>query len=301
MRKIIIIAGPTGVGKSDFAELLAEKINGEIVNADQGQFYEPLSIGTAKPDWKNKTITHHLFDLVKETRNYNNVEYQKAARACIADIHARGKRAIIVGGSGFYYQMLLFEFTQLPETLPIPSRQDPVRTWDELYKVDPVRAKAIHPHDQYRINRALEIFYSYNVLPSSFGLVYKPSFSYHFLHINRNIEELYERINKRSVLMLAEGWLEETRSLTAEWKNFVKLKKTIGYADILNYQDGSIDYETLVKNIQQKTRNYAKRQRTYFKTLLKKIPINDHWCIQEINLTLLPVDLYLNQLNKLLN
>ncbi len=299
MKKIIIIAGPTGVGKSDFAELLADQINGEIINADQGQLYEPLSIGTAKPDWKNKSIKHHLFDLVTTPRNYSNAEYQKAVKECIADVHARGKRAIIVGGSGFYYQMLLFDFLPLPGKPLLTTFKDYPRTWQELNRVDPVRAAALHPNDQYRIDRALEIYYTYNVAPSTLGLQYGPSMPYLFLHINRTIEELYERINLRTGIMLTGGWLEETQGLAPEWKDFVKIKKTIGYDDILDYQDNRIDYETLTKTIQQKTRNYAKRQRTYFKTLLKKIPACDHQYIQEINLTLSPVDLYLNQLIKI--
>ncbi len=299
MKKIIIIAGPTGVGKSDFAELLAEKIDGEIINADQGQIYEPLSIGTAKPDWKNKPIRHHLFDIIKEPRNYSNAEYQIAAQAAIADIHGRGKHALIVGGSGFYYQMLLFNFLPLPD--PTSPRLRRTGGWEELNKIDPVRAAAIHKNDQYRIDRALEIFYSYNVLPSSVGLQYRPSMPYLLLHIQRNIEDLYARINMRTELMLDNGWLEETERLPAAWKEFVTVKKTIGYDDILAYQNNQIDYETLVKTIQQKTRNYAKRQRTYFKTLLKKIPAGDHRYIQEINLTLSAVDLYLNQLITLVN
>jgi len=301
MKKIIIIAGPTGVGKSDFAELLAEHIDGEIINADQGQLYEPLSIGTAKPDWKNKPIKHHLFDLVTTPRNYSNAEYQKTVKEYIADVHARGKRALIVGGTGFYYQMLLFDFLPLPDKPSLIPTRDYPYTWEELNKIDPVRAAAIHPNDQYRIERALEIFYTYNILPSSHGLQYKPYMPYVFLHINRTIEELYERINMRTGIMLNDGWLTEAQNLASEWKEFVKIKKTIGYDDILDYQDNHIDYETLVKTIQQKTRNYAKRQRTYFKTLLKKIPACEHQYIQEINLTLSPVDLYLNQLIKLMD
>ncbi len=233
MKKIIIIAGPTGVGKSDFAELLAEQIDGEIINADQGQLYEPLSIGTAKPDWKNKPVKHHLFDLVATPKNFSNAQYQKAVKECIADVHARGKRAIIVGGTGFYYQMLLFDFLPLPD--PTWPRLRRAGAWEELNKIDPVRAAAIHKNDQYRIERALEIFYSYNVLPSSVGLQYRPSMPYLLLHINRNIEELYERINMRTGIMINDGWLSETQSLTPEWKEFLKIKKTIGYDDILEY------------------------------------------------------------------
>jgi tRNA dimethylallyltransferase len=301
MKKVIIIAGPTGVGKSDFAELLADRINGEIINADQGQLYEPLSIGTAKPDWKNKPIKHHLFDVVKDPKNYSNAEYQKAVKECIADVHARGKSAIVVGGSGFYYQMLLFDFLDLPEKNFDIIHANYPRTWQELNRIDPVRAASIHENDQYRIERALDIFYQHNVLPSTLGLVYKPSMPYFLVHINRNIEELYERINMRTELMLKGGWLEETQNLTQEWKEFVRVKKIIGYDDILDFQDDRITYETLVNSIQQKTRNYAKRQRTYFRTLLKKIPASDHRYIQEINLTLSPVDLYLNQLIKLVD
>jgi len=299
MEKIIIIAGPTGVGKSDFAEALAHHINGEIVNADQGQLYEPLTIGTAKPDWKTHKIPHHLFDHVTEPRNCSNSEYQKAVKECVNDIHARGKRAILVGGSGFYYQMLLFDFAQFPQKTA-PDRQSIPEfdgsAWEHLQSIDPDRARALHPHDLYRIQRALEIFYTYNVLPSALQLMYKPWAPYHLVHITRDTQELYARINRRTHLMLEQGWLEETASLTPAWKEFARVKKTIGYDDILAYQFNLLSYPQLIETIQQKTRNYAKRQKTYFRSLLKKIPSCQLDNVQEINLTLSPVDLYLNQL-----
>lgn len=305
MEKIIIIAGPTGVGKSDFAELLAQRINGEIINADQGQLYEPLSIGTAKPDWKNHSIPHHLFDHITQPLPFSNASYQKIVKECIKNVQSRGKRAIVVGGSGFYYQMLLFEFsspsghgsTNTGSSLPSFTHtiSAPI-TWEHLKEIDPERARSIHPHDKYRIERALDIFYNHHLLPSSLQMEYKPYGPYCLVHVVRDTHELYDRINERTNSMLQQGWLQEVAGLSDTWKKFLRIKKIIGYDDIEAYQNNIFSYEELVLRIQKKTRNYAKRQRTYFRSLIKKIPTEDHKYIHEINLTLSSVDLYLNQL-----
>lgn len=296
MKKIIIIAGPTGVGKSDFAELLAKETDGEIINADQCQLYEPLTIGTSKPDWKRKPMAHYLFDVVKEPRNYSNAEYQLAVKAQIHDTHARGKTALIVGGSGFYYQTLLFEFAQLPEPLATSPVSNYPRSYEHLQEVDPQRAALLHPHDRYRIERALDIYYQYNILPSAQQMTYNPFMPYILVHITRETQNLYERINERSHIMIKDGWLEEVAALPQEWKEFVMMKKPIGYDDILRYQEGRLSYQELIETIQKKTRNYAKRQKTFFRSLAKKIPLPEHAHIHELDLTLSTVDLYLNQL-----
>lgn len=309
--KIIIISGPTGVGKSDFAEKLAVCIDGEIVNADQGQLYEPLTIGTAKPDWKNSSLKQHLFDVVTEPHNFSNAAYQKMVQQTIDDIQARGKRAIVVGGTGFYYQMLLFEYTQasldprvqLGELRRASKPQDSSlgypKTWEHLHEIDPIRAAQIHPNDQYRIERALEIFYTSGALPSQLGLVYMPYKPYHLIHVTRATDDLYARINQRTDIMMQQGWLEEVAQLSPKWKDFVRTKKIIGYDDILEYQECRITYQELIARIQQKTRNYAKRQKTYFRSLLKKIPRSEQVNVAEIDLTLSSVDLYLKQLYNL--
>lgn len=296
MEKIFIIAGPTGVGKSDFAELLAARIDGEIINADQGQLYAPLSIGTAKPTWQSKPVKHHLFDIIREPTHYSNAAYQKAVRECVTHVQAQGKRAIVVGGSAFYYQMLLFDFLPLPALDCSLAEHKKGGSWHDLHSIDPERAAAIHPNDHYRIERALEIFYTYKVLPSSVGLIYRPSFPYTLVHINRSTDDLYDRINKRTHEMLNSGWLHEVEQLTPAWQEFVQLKKIIGYDDIAAFQKGRGDYAMLIASIQKKTRAYAKRQKTFFRSLVKKIPHYDQHRIYDINLTLSSGDLYLNQL-----
>ncbi len=297
MNDIIIISGPTGVGKTDLAERLAERLQGEIVNADQGQFYLPLAIGTAKPDWKNSAIKQHLFDCVTEPKNFTNAAYQQAAITCIRDIHARGKRALVVGGSGFYYQTLLWPTATLNK--PVSPEADLLMyTWEELQRIDPVRAAAIHPHDTYRIHRALDIYYQHGLLPSSIKQVYAPAFPYTLIHVTRETEDLYARINQRTGIMLDQGWLQEAAHLDEAWKTFARQKKTIGYDTIFDYQEGHITYDEMVQTIQLKTRNYAKKQKIFFRSLYKKIPDCDLPRVLEINLTLSPVDLYLDQLTE---
>ncbi len=301
MEKILIIAGPTGVGKSDFAELLAEKIDGVIINADQAQLYTHISIGTAKPDWERKPMEHYLFDHINEPKAFSNHAYQKTVREIIQAVQKKGKKAIIVGGSGFYYQSLLFEFGDLTIAPPlIPAAIEPgyPENWEHLKEIDPERAAALHRHDHYRIKRALSIFYTYGILPSKVGMIYKPWAPYTLVHINREKTDLYERINKRTEIMLKQGWINETAELPEPWKDFVCRKKIIGYEDILKYVRGTMDYDLMVKMIQKKTRNYAKKQQTFFKSLTKKIPVTEHIHVTQVNLTLSSVDLYLNHLIK---
>lgn len=254
-----------------------------------------MTIGTAKPAWRTSDLQQHLFDVVDTPGHFSNAAYQKRVRAQIDDCRSRGKRIVIVGGSGFYYQTLLFDYVPLQGTQRETCQAYP-RTWEHLQTIDPVRAQAINPNDQYRIDRALAVYYEHGILPSNAGMYYKPYTDYTLVHVTRDTQDLYARINARTQVMLEDGWLEESVSLAPEWKAFVRSKKIIGYDDILDYHEGAIAQPEMVERIQQKTRNYAKRQRTFFRSLLKKIPAVDHGRIHEFNLTLSPVDLYLNQL-----
>jgi tRNA dimethylallyltransferase len=308
MRKsMIIIFGPTGVGKTDFAELLAARTNAEIVNADLGQFYTPLSIGTAKPDWQNSPIAQHLFDIIKEPRIITATEYRDQLMQILDEIWDRKNIPIIVGGSGFYLQSLFFPpvstaYRQTQKNYYGPENE----RWNLLYLVDPDRALKIHHNDLYRINRALDIFYSTGKKPSEQEPHYQPPGSFYFVYLNRNRQDLYERINKRTRLMMKAGWLEEVGRLQkTDWEPFLKKKKLIGYDDILKYLEGTKtkpEYDELIDHIALKTRKYAKRQITFGnrlyanleKTLLESLDTRSS-CMQ-VNLTSGKLELYINQL-----
>lgn len=310
---MIILFGPTAVGKTAFAELLARKLPVEIVNADMGQLYTPLSIGTAKPDWRNSSIPQYLFDIINEPRLISVTEYRDRVITSLKTIWARNNIPLLVGGSGFYLYSLFFP----PEGIaPISNSQEKEakaklapehERWNQLYEIDPKRALRIHPHDIYRINRALMIYFTTGIKPSEQEPHYQPLASYCFVSLSRDRKELYEVINNRTLIMLKQGWIQETQRLMGtEWQEFLINKKIIGYDDIIRYliegDFSEIKQKELAKVIAQKTRNYAKRQITfgsYLQDSLQKAisDCNDtrSMCL-DFNLTGNDPELYINQL-----
>lgn len=304
---MIIIAGPTAVGKSDVGQALASNINGEIINADVGQLYTPLSIGTAKPDWKNSSIPHHLFDVLDKPVDFTVTQYRELLLKTVHDVCNRNRVPIIVGGSHFYLLSLFFPpqvvVTHAKPTQPLPDGPDEL--WKLLYSIDPERAKEIHPHDVYRINRALAIWYETGKKPSEYAPVYNPPMSYTFITCTRERSELYKRINTRTQEMIENGWIEEVaRLIGTAWQPFLLRKKIIGYDDILLYlqKDLDITKQELIECIAQKTRNYAKRQLIFLKMLQKRLKQQSieqpqpEGRVIEVNLTDLDVDLYIKRL-----
>ena len=269
---IIIITGPTGVGKTAKALALAEQYNAEIINADMGQLYKPLTIGTAKPDWRSFHITHHLFDVIDKPVNYTSIDFRNSVEKLINEIYERGKVPLIVGGSSFYINSLFFPPQGKKSTSKRIYNDSTDQLWLRLKEIDPQRAKEIDCHDRYRIERALDIWFESQVLPSH----YKPTFSpltkkASFIVLTRDKEDLYERINVRVQQMFDEGWIGEVKGLSPEWHAFLLQKKIIGYDDIINFLNGKIvSKDELIALIQQKTRNYAKRQLTFNRMLIKK-------------------------------
>ncbi|MEX0940651.1 MAG: tRNA (adenosine(37)-N6)-dimethylallyltransferase MiaA [Candidatus Babeliales bacterium] len=277
-KKILVIYGPTGVGKSDFALKLARLMNGEIINADVGQFYTPLSIGTAKPAWQSSDVPHYLFDIIDKPRNITVTEYRSLVHGLILKIWDRNALPIIVGGSTFYINSLFFP----PQSEALENKNmssfdqySDKQLWEMLKKIDPQRASEIHPHDTYRIKRALTIWEQTNIKPSEYKPQYEPLAPYFLLFLNRERFELYNRINERVKQMIQVGWIEEVAALEGtEWESFLQHKKIIGYDDILYYlaqKNNHASINTLIATIAQKTRNYAKRQITFWQMLKRKL------------------------------
>ncbi len=314
MQKLFLLfSGPTAVGKSDFVNRLTDQAPElfAIINGDMGQLYTPLSIGTAKPDWKNQAVAHYLFDVIEKPHNYTVSEYRQAVVQCLEKVWSAGKIPIIVGGSGFYLKSLFFppqdlDFKYTPEevvnvNLKNNEQKTPQELWQELYAIDPERATTIHMHDVYRVERALTIWYTTGIKPSEAGPLYTPPGNYIFLHLTREREELYTRINARTKLMIEQGWIDEVKSLSSAWRSFLREKRLIGYPEIIEFLEDSISKQELVESISMQTRAYAKRQETFWKSLKKQLVQSDteqvylkH--INEVNLTLSNVDLYLKQL-----
>lgn len=305
---MILIYGPTGVGKSDVAERIAQQIGGHIVNSDMGQCYAPLSIGTAKPEYSKSSVPHHLFDWVTEPRVITVAEYRARLQEVLESIWAQNAIPILVGGSSFYISSLFFPpiIADADQVIDSSLYSPEDQRWKQLYELDPDRANQIHPNDVYRITRALDIIFSGRGKASSFQPEYKPLAPYYLGYMIRNRDELYDRIDARVDQMLQAGWIEEVNTLmNTEWEPFLLKKKIIGYDDIIHYLHGEKSkaaYAHLTATIAQKTRNYAKRQMTFARSFLAKLQQaqehNAHvpGVIEEVNLTLLSVDLYIKEL-----
>lgn len=278
---MLIICGPTGAGKTDFSYRLAQAYPIEIINADIGQFYTPLSIGTAKPAWQASPIPHHLFDILNQPVNLSVTEYRNLIEETIIQIWQRNAIPVIVGGSMFYIKTLFFPPSQV--NVHVDSAECFVRDalpsqelWDILADIDPKRASCLHKNDHYRIQRALNLWRASGILPSSLQPTFMPIAQFHMTYFARNRHDLYCAINQRTHTMFEHGWVNEVASLSQEWKEFLRYKKLLGYPDIIaclehNNCEHCKDNTSLRATIQQKTRNYAKRQEIFWRSLKKSI------------------------------
>ena len=307
-RFLLVIFGPTSVGKTDFAFTIARGIPAEIVNMDVGQLYVPLAIGTAKPDWRASSVPHHLFDIINEPRNFTTIEYRTKLLDTLEGIWQRGKIPIVVGGSGFYLRSIFFPPRANTAEIDVEGLYPSgTNFWQKLYEIDPDRAVQIDEHDMYRIKRALEIWHGTGKLPSSFVSTYHPPADFLLIMLTRERKELYERINARVHAMIQQGWLDEVAPLRdTAWEEFMQQKKLIGYNELLDYfskKNGKEnDLPRFVSRIQKRTRNYAKRQRTFWKMLERefKTVASDQQqavgCLETVNLTLVNLNLYIKEL-----
>jgi len=275
---VVIITGPTASGKTSLAEALVAAVPGEIINADVGQFYTPLSIGTAKTTHGNAKY-YHGFDLFNEPHEYNIADYSKAVQEWVDACSKRGNLPVIVGGSLFYIKSLLFppvvpEIHEV-ENLDIDFENSSENLWDLLHSIDPERANALHPNDRYRVVRALQLWQKTGQKPSTMKAQLNPSFECLIIALEPVRTELDERINQRTGQMMGMGWVEEARGvLGTEWETFVERKGMIGYSEIFDWiKNGSPveKYQELISLIQQKTRQYAKRQLVFWKGLRREI------------------------------
>jgi tRNA dimethylallyltransferase len=304
---ILIIYGPTGVGKTEVSLSFAKHLPAEIINMDVGQFYTPLSIGSAKPDWRNNPISHHLFDILDEPRDCTVQEYRDLLKQTVKDVISRGNLPILVGGSGFYLRSMLFPPRVQTDKVDIAHfYKSDASFWHELHAIDPQRAAQIDPADTDRIKLALEIWHETGKLPSSFVPEYDPIVDFILLFLERDRDQLNVRINDRVVQMMNDGWLEETEQLLGTpWESFIRRKKIIGYNEIIDFLRGERsekDYTSMIDIIRNKTRQYAKRQFTFWRKLRREIEQASVSCknavnvIETANLTNGDIHLYISKL-----
>ena len=271
--KLLVLSGPTGSGKSDLAVELAERIGGEIVNADSMQVYRGMDIGTAKPPAEAVArVPHHLLSIVSPALNFTASDFRREAAAAIADIVGRGMKAIVVGGTGLYIRALLEGLVDSPAGDPECRLQFARLSGEELLRrlflVDPQTASRLHVNDRVRLIRALEVFSQTGRPISAFRCEHAFSGSYYEslkMAIRVERRELYRRIDSRVELMLREGLVSEVRSLLALGYGLnLKAMRSIGYKEITAYLAGETTLDEAVNLIKRDTRRYAKRQMTWF-------------------------------------
>ncbi len=275
---VLVICGPTSVGKTQLSLKLADILKGEIVSFDSRQIYKLMDIGTAKPtEEERKRAAHHLIDLIYPNESFTAADYGRKAREVVREIQKRGKTPIAVGGSGLYLTALVEGFFEGPKADQELRRRlegeaqdfgEP-RLFDRLKEVDPEAAERIHPHDRMRIIRALEVYEITGKPISAWQREgdYEP-FPVRFVKIGLNMERvrLYQRIDLRAERMISAGLLDEVKALRR--KGFapgLKALKTVGYQELFSHLEGEFDLPTAVEKIKLNTRHYAKRQLTWFK------------------------------------
>lgn len=269
--KVIAIVGATASGKTSYSIELAKRIGGEIISADSRIVYKGLNIGTAKPSQDEmQGIPHYMIDIVEPTFDYSAGLYKEQASKIINDITSRGKIPIVVGGTGLYTDILLKGF-DLPEIKPDKDLRKELNklSAEELYKIleskDNDGAKTIEQNDKKKLIRAVEIVtLTGKTLNEARG---KSNSEYDVEWIGKNFERdvLYERINKRVDLMLEQGLVEETKGLINKYGRAYNIVNTIGYREIIQHLDGILTLDESVELLKKNTRNYAKRQLTWFR------------------------------------
>ena len=278
MQKVIAVIGPTASGKTALSVALAERFGGEVVSADSMQIYNEMNIGTAKPSAEEqKGIPHHLIGHVSVEKSYNVATYVGDARAVLAELKRRQVLPILCGGTGLYLDHLLgnTEFFEIPLKDDVRQKyqlmaetQGNETIFALLSELDPVLASRLHPNDSKRIIRGLEVFEITGRRLSDFQAESLRNSPYDVLYIGLNFKDrdlLYQRINARVDLMIEQGLFQEIFDLNKHYYLSDTARAAIGYKEILDTVEAGGKLEDAVELIKQKSRNYAKRQITWFK------------------------------------
>ena len=275
--KVLLIVGPTAVGKTTLSIELARRLKAEIVSADSRQVYRYMDIGTAKPDSRYlASVAHHFISTRNPDEYYSAGEYGRQARECIAGLLQKGIPSIVVGGSGFYIQALvdgLFAPKISDHEIKEKWRQK-IRTegnqavFEHLQRIDPESAARLHPNDEQRIVRALEVheltgkpissFRQQKANPADFNPV--------FVGLEMDRQLLYQRIGQRVDRMLADGLVQEVETLREMgYDPHLHALRTVGYQEVFDYLDEKIPFDAMIELIKRNSRRYAKRQMTWFR------------------------------------
>lgn len=297
MQKIIIMVGPTAIGKTDLALNLAPKINAEIISGDSMQIYQEVAIGTAKPTVAEQAkVKHYLIDEKSIFDEYSVKDFVKEATQAVDKITAQGKVPLVVGGTGFYINALVNKM-QLGEPGEYQTSVDEKwekylatygeqKLWDELNKVDPQAASKIAVQNSRRTLRALTVISRTGKLFSQQQKKIDPRYDALIIGLNTDRAVVYDRINKRVDIMMQHGLLDEAKMIYENRDREHQVIQAIGYKEFFPYFEGEKSLDECVAKLKQASRKYAKRQLTYFKHQLPVQwfdPIEDKNCQKEIN------------------
>ena len=270
--KGIVLAGPTGVGKTDLSLKLAKILDADIISCDSAQVYKEMNIGTAKiKESEMNGIKHYMLDVLEPREKYSVGEYQRAVDKILAQKEKEGRAVILTGGTGLYINSVVNGLSSLPESEPKLRDELMALSVDELYEklleLDPEAAEKIHKNNKKRVERAVEVCL---ITGKKFSVLSKENVknnNYDFLKVclTRDREILYERIDKRVDIMMNEGLLDEVTALYKKYGGEILRKiNIIGYTQIIDYLEGRISLEAAVDFIKRDSRHYAKRQMTWF-------------------------------------
>lgn len=276
-QKVIVIIGPTAVGKTKLSVELARRLNGEIISGDSMQIYKEMDIGTAKVTAEEmQGVPHYLIDIKEPTEPYSVADFQQEVRTLIKKIAQKGCIPIIAGGTGLYIQAVLsdYQFSDSGKDEEIRLRleqqleeQGMDKVYAELKRIDPKSAENIHPNNVRRVIRALEVFYATGKTMTEFQQSQQQELLYDVAYIGLTMdrETLYNRINLRVDLMVNEGLFEEVERLYQKGIRDCQSIQAIGYKEIYAYFDGKVTKEQAIDALKQNSRRYAKRQITWFR------------------------------------
>lgn len=271
-KKVIAVVGPTASGKTAFAVELANKINGEIISADSRLVYRGFDIGTAKPTKAEmQEVPHYMIDIVEPECDYTAALYAREASKIIDSIISRGKTPIVAGGTGLYFRLLLENYV-MPEVEPNYDLRKELEKYSSedlhnmLSGLDAESAAKIYSTDKKKLIRALEIVKTLGKPISEVrGVSDESDYDVEWIGLNFPREELYDRINRRVDVMIDMGLVEETKNLLKKHGNISNIINTIGYREITKYLNAEMSLEEAKNLLKQNTRNYAKRQLTWFR------------------------------------
>lgn len=274
--KVLAIVGSTASGKTAVSVELAKKIGGEIVSADSRLIYRDFDIGTAKPTAEERCgIPHYMIDIIPPERLYSAGDYKKDASEAVEKIISKGRIPIVVGGTGFYVRSLLggLDIPDVPADENFRAEMDKFvedygrqALYDKLAAIDKTTADKLHYNDNVRVTRALEIFHATGKTMSEISSISKPPYEVFYAGLNaRDRAYLYDRANRRVDKMIESGLVDEVHRLVQKYGRTLPILKTLGYKEICEYFDGKISLEEAVGLIKKHTRNYAKRQLTWFR------------------------------------